>query len=75
MIDYLLPVLMWNVVILFFIEGYLELTISVFVDWRYFKYDNFSRHSLLSHTVSLVFGIALILFPLFVYWFFRGVTE
>jgi hypothetical protein len=35
-IAYLLPALMWNCVILFLLEGYLGLIISVFLEWFYF---------------------------------------
>lgn len=35
-LEYLLKGLMWNFLILFFVEGYLELILGVFIDWFYF---------------------------------------
>ena len=74
-INYLMPALMWNVVIIFFIEGYMELIISVFVDWRYFDYTDYARHDMTSHIASQVFGMLLVLFPILIYCFFQHQTE
>lgn len=65
--------LMWNGMILFFLEGYLELTLGVFIDWFYADWS--SGHNYASHLISIPMGVTLILFPFFIYRFFNGHTE
>ena len=65
----------WNIVILFFIEGYLELVISVCVNSRYHGVELQDRHSLVGYTTAVIFALMLIVAPLAVYCFFRAHTE
>lgn len=62
-----LSFLMWNTLLRFFLEGYLELSIDTFIDIRFFEISaDDTAHHYVSHVLTMVILLYLLVLPFFI---------
>ena len=71
---WLVKTLMWNMLLRFFIEGYLELSMACFINFK-----NVSEKVRIDDNVNYWFAFGMLLslfcFPLYVIWFVKSTDE